>query len=667
MDLRAKTRLPWAGILAILCLCAPAPWARPDDDEIDLTALSLEDLLGVKVTVTSASKKPQDLRKTPAAIYVLSQEEIRRSGVTSVAEALRLVPGMHVVRNNSHSWGIGPRGFNSGFSNKVLVLVDGRAVYDLLQAGVYWDVQDMILEDIDRIEVIRGPGGAIWGANAMNGVINIITKKAQDTQGSLATLEFGTEDHHIWQARQGGAFEGGGYWRVYAKSMRRDSMEFGGVEDLDEWNMRRAGFRADWDENDEGDTFTVQGDVYDGTVHGYNFRATPMGNIPLDLSTRVGGFNVLGRWTREVSDENTIQVQSYFARTEREDPLLGEDNNTFDIEFSQHLSGDDLHDWVWGANYRVSQSNYQNSDQFVLEPDPRTKGIVSFFVQDEMTVVDDTFYVTLGSKFENNSFTDWAVQPTARAAWTPTSTETVWAAVSKAVRTPSTIERDGYIASFGLPGFNPGDPDTLFAYVPGPDFDNEELIAYEIGFRSQVTDDFSVDVAAYYNEYDSLGTEELGADIPIDATSVLAPFVAENKGSGIGKGVEVSAEWIASESWELEGSYTYLDLALDIDDDSTDFFFPSIDNNPPQDIFHLRSHHELSDMWELDWLLFYTSALKGQGIDSAYRGDVRVGWHPDEATEIAFGLRNLLHEGDAESAGGNEIEPEGYVRGTFRF
>lgn len=666
MDVGGTTRTRWAWILAILCLLAPTPAAR-DDEDLDLTELSLEDLLGVKVTVTSASKKPQDLRKTPAAVYVLTQEEIRRSGVNNVAEALRLVPGMHVVRNNSHSWGISPRGFNSGFSNKLLVLVDGRAVYDLLQAGVFWDVQDMVLEDIDRIEVIRGPGGAIWGSNAMNGVINIITKKASDTQGTLATVEFGTEARHIWQARHGGAFEDRGYWRVYAKGFRRDSMEFMGSEDLDEWNQRRAGFRADWDTDDEGDSFTLQGDVYDGTVENFNFRAVPTGIIPLDLSTRVGGMNVLGRWRREVSDENVIELQTYFNRTERDDPLLGETNNTLDIEFTQNLSGTEGHDLIWGVNYRVSQSNYENSDQFVLEPDPRTKGIISFFVQDEMELVDDTFYLTLGSKFENNSFTGWEVQPTVRGAWTPTETETVWAAASRAVRTPSTIERDGYIAAFGVPGANPGDPDTLFAFVPGPEFDSEVLYAYELGFRSQVTERFGIDIAAYYNDYDDLGTEELGADIPIDATSVLAPFVAENNGQGIGKGVEVAAEWIASDSWELEAAYTYIDLALKIDDDSNDIFFADQANAPPQDIYHLRSHHELSERWELDWLLWYTSELQDAGIDSAYRGDVRVGWHPNETTEIAFGLRNLLHDGDAESAGGNEIETEAYLRGTFRF
>jgi iron complex outermembrane receptor protein len=235
------------------------------------------------------------------------------------------------------------------------------------------------------------------------------------------------------------------------------------------------------------------------------------------------------------------------------------------------------------------------------------------------------------------------------------------------VRTPSPIERDGYIAAFGVPAELPGDPDTLFAFVPGPEFDSERVYAYELGYRAQLTDDLAVDIATYYNDFDRLGTEELGADVPIDATTVLAPFVAENKGSGIGRGVEVSAEWIASQDWELEAGYTFTNLLTRIDDSSNDFLFSEVGRAPPKDILHVRSHHELTSEWEADLLVYYTSELRTADIPAAVRTDVRFGWSPSPATEIAFGLRNLGHVGDAETSGGNEIEPEGYIRGSFRF
>lgn len=659
--------------MMVVLVCLASPNAAAQDGLgagfEDLTTLSLEDLMGITVEVTSASKKAQDPFKTPAAVYVLSSEDIRRSGINTLPGLLRLVPGMHAVQADSSTWDISTRGFNSGLSNKLLVLIDGRTVYAPLFGGVFWDVQDTMIEDIDRIEVIRGPGATIWGANAVNGVINIITKRAEDTQGSLIVGYGGNEQEHIVGARHGGTFGEDGYWRAYIRGKENDASRdpFFGHNVGDSWYQRRGGFRADWDSN-VTDQVTVQGDVYAGKLRYLTFATDPVnGDFLVHNTSRSNGGNVLGRWTREVSDDESVQVQAYVDRTERENLFYEEDRNTYDIELTHHLQPDDTHDVVWGGGYRQSKANTSNTYQLSIVPRHRKLFIGNVFVQDEITIIPDQLSLTLGTKLEKNAYTGWEHLPSGRVAYTPDSQNTYWGAVSRAVRTPTPIERDGLIPALGLPGFGftPG-TDLVFTFVPSADFQSESLIAYEAGYRFRDEDSFQADVAVYYHDYDHLATLEDGPIFQADANTWQWSLVDDNKMHGFTRGVEFSADWQADSDWDLHGSWTYMEVGFETDNDSTDPFIESTEDNEPRNIFHLRSHHVVDDQWELDWLLFYVDRLTNQGVPSFWRGDVRVGYQPDEQTDFSFGVQNLFHDGEPESNLSN-VELNYYLKLVRRF
>ncbi len=406
-----------------------------------LKQLSLEQLMNIEVT--SVAKKEQKVGETAAAIFVITQEEIRRSGVTSIPEALRLAPGVTVSRIDGNSWAIGVRGFGSGLSRSVLVLIDGRSVYTPLFAGVYWDVQDTLLEDIDRIEVIRGPGGTIWGANAVNGVINIITKSATETQGLLATAGGGSEEKGFGSLRYGGKIGEDFSYRVHGKGFRRDGQFTPHLSDVDDWQMGQGGFRTDWSLS-ERDKLTFQGDIYKG----YSGLRTQVSSFSAPFSTIVerdtdlSGMNLLGRWNRTLSETSNLALQIYYDRTFRREPTFQEERNTVDFDFQHRFKIAGRQELIWGLGYRFTKGDTESVPTLVISPRNRADNLFSAFLQDEIVLVEDLLRLTVGSKFEHNDYTGFEFQPSGRLLWTPAARHVLWASFSRAVRTPSRVDRD---------------------------------------------------------------------------------------------------------------------------------------------------------------------------------------------------------------------------------
>jgi iron complex outermembrane receptor protein len=664
----------WA-LVALSLACAPlsiAAGARADEGEqapetpkADLTELSLQDLMNIEVT--SASKKAEKLSETAAAVFVITQEDIRRSGVTTIPEALRMVPGVQVARLNASSWAISARGFNDQFAQKLLVLIDGRSVYTPLFSGVYWDLQDTFLDDIDRIEVIRGPGGALWGANAVNGVINIITKRAEDTQGSLLTTGMGTEEKGFAALRHGGLLGESGHYRVYAKWFDRD----GGP---DSWDTTRAGLRADWALGDR-DILTAQGDWYDGDRAGRSTipTLTPPFSETLGMESRVSGGNVLLRWERQLSDDSDLHLQLYYDRTEHGEGS-GIQRDTFDLDFQHRFPLGERHEVLWGLGYRSSADDIPGSATFSVDPGSRHDELLSAFVQDQIALQQDRLQLTVGSKFERNDYTGFEVQPSARLSWRPSGHETAWAAVSRAVRTPSRMEHDGRVnvAALEMPGAGV----TLVSLFANRDMESEDLLAYELGYRTQASDELFLDIAGFYNCYDDLWTLEPGepfVELSPSPPHLVLPSFADNKMSGETYGVELAAQWQATDRWRLDAAYSFLRMDLHLDADSGDTMLSQAEGKSPRHQFSLRSAVDLRENLELDWWLRYVDGLPSLGVGSYVDLDVRLGWQPREDLELSIVGQNLFESGDPQfgpSFVGNtatSVERGVYAKATWHF
>jgi iron complex outermembrane receptor protein len=610
---------------------------KVDAPPADLAHLSLEELMNFEVT--SVSRRTEKLSEAPAAISVITGDELRRSGVTSVPEALRLVPGMEVARLDAHNWAISARGFNDLFANKLLVLMDGRSVYTPLFSGVYWDVQDTLLEDIDRIEVIRGPGATLWGANAVNGVINIITRPAKDTQGLLLLGGGGTEEQGLAGVRYGGQLGDSAYYRVYAKYFNRDDQVLPDGNDAnDRWNMERAGFRIDWDASTENH-FTLQGDLYSGRLNQTYFL--PATNAPAFAETNasklnVSGGNVLGRWSHAFSESSDLKLQVYYDRTVRHGPVLNEDRDTLDLDLQHRFLLGERHDLVWGAGYRASSDEIDNTYAIAFNPDQRTSQLFSLFAQDEITLIHERLRLTLGSKFEHNDFTGFEYQPGGRLSWTPTDRQTIWASVSRAVRSPSRAEDDIRLRQMTpAPG--------VHALLTGDRrFDSEELLAYEAGYRWRPLDSVSLDVAAFYHDYDQLRSLEPGGVVPGPPFTVIA--TAGNGLHGETYGVEFAPGWQVTDWWRLQAAYTFLQMQLHHGAGSGDTTSERDEGRSPHHQFSLRSLLNLPHNVELDSTVRYVDSLPDFQIPGYVVIDVRLAWRPFKDFEVAIVGQNLLDD-----------------------
>jgi iron complex outermembrane receptor protein len=617
----------------------------------------------MNIEVTSVAKKEQKVSETAAAIFVITQEDIRRSGATSIPEALRLAPGVTVSRIDSNSWAIGVRGLASGFSRSLLVLIDGRSVYTPLFAGVYWDVQDTLLEDIDRIEVIRGPGGTIWGANAVNGVINIITKNAAETHGLLITGGGGSEEKGFGSARYGGTIGGNFNYRVYGKGFRRDGQFTPHLSDNDDWHMGRGGFRTDWDFS-EGNNLTVQGDIYRGKS-GIRAQVSSFSapfSMVVEKDTDLSGMNLIGRWSRALSQTSDLALQIYYDRTFRREPAFHERRNTVDFDFHHRFKLTGHQELIWGLGYRYTKDDIESVPTLVVSPEDRADNLFSAFIQDEIMLVEDRLRLTLGSKFEHNGYTGFEFQPSARISWTPARGHSLWAAVSRAVRTPSRVDRD--IAASTAP--DPALP--IFGRLLGnKDFTSETVLAYELGYRVQPTERLFVDLAAFYNRYDDLFSVETGTPF-LEPGRLIIPFEFDNKLKAQIYGFELAADWRWLDWWRWRFSYSHLHINLERKPGGNDTLTvrPS-EGGSPQNQVAVTSYVNLPRNFELDGIFRYVDSLPGQGVGRYFNLDLRLAWHASKNIELALVGQNLVEGHHAEWSGGTEIQRGVYTKVTWRW
>jgi iron complex outermembrane recepter protein len=573
-----------------------------------LKRLSLEELLNVDVT--SVSRRAEPLFTTPSAIQVISQEEIRRSGATSIPEALRLAPNLQVAQVDSRQWAISARGFNNGLANKLLVRIDGRTVYTPLFAGVFWDAQDMMLEDLDRIEVVSGPGGTLWGANAVNGVINITSKSARDTQGTLLTAGGGTFLEDFAAARYGTKLSEDVFVRVYGKYFDRgDTLLPSGADATNAWRMGQGGFRLDWLPA-SGDSLTFQGDGYGGAIE-----------QPQPGDTTIDGQNVIGRWTHAMGENSECAVQLYWDRTWRRAPTFSEELNTYDLDFQHRFPWGQRQILVWGGGYRLMADRVGNSAALAFIPPDRNLQLFSGFLQDEIALIPDRLKFTIGSKLEHNDYSGFEVQPSARLAWTPDERQTAWGAVSRAVRSPSRVDRDLFV---------PAAPP--FVIAGGSDFDSEKLIAYELGYRIRPWEPLMLSLAGFYNDYDQIRS--------LDTNT----FVLANGNRAQEWGLELSGQFQATSWWRLRGGYTFLDKDVEVKPGAQDLNRGRAEGNDPQNQFSLQSMFDLPWNLTLDFNLRYVDSLPMPPVPSYFTFDVRVAWQPVRNLEISIVGQNLWDE-----------------------
>jgi iron complex outermembrane receptor protein len=616
----------------------------------NLKQLSLEQLGDVEVT--TVSKQPQQLQQTPAAIFVITQEDIRRSGATSLPEVLRLAPGVEVARIDADHWSVAIRGFAGQFSKSLLVLIDGRSVYTPLFDGVYWDVQNVMLEDIERIEVIRGPGGTIWGANAVNGVINIITKSAKSTQGGLIALGGGSVDQGTASVRYGGSAGQDFDYRVYGTGSIRGPEYHSDADPFDDFRMGQMGFRTDW-RADSKNTLTVQGDIYNA-LSGESFNLatySPPAEIVAEDRANASGGNLLARWQHTTGDGSDIQIQTYFDRTSRQDLELGETRDTFDVDFVQHVRIHRDQELTWGLGARVSPSNYiQVSPGVNFLPNKQTDSIYSGFVQYELPIVRDKLTLTAGTKLEHNNFSGFDYQPSIRLIWALTEHHSFWTAVTRAVRTPSRIDDD---VQFNIFVENTPTAPVYFEILGNPNQKSEQLIGYEAGYRTQVGRSLYLDFTGFYNSYRDLqnyGPLALAesATPPPLRLLIVVPYANGIQGNTVGG--EVAPNWKVTSWWQVRGSYSFLHMGLEDKSGYTDVggLLASYQGSSPRDVVGFQSLFNLPKHFELDETFRHSSALPAQtGLPGQYvkaysTADVRLGWHAGEGLDFSVVGQNLL-------------------------
>jgi iron complex outermembrane receptor protein len=663
---------------ALLALPAPARAAAGED----FTSLSLEELMNVEVT--TASKRPETLRHTAAAAFVITQEDIRRSGVTSIPELLRMVPGIEVARVNSGTYAISARGFNGVYANKLLVLMDGRSVYTPLFSGVQWDLQDTLLEDVERIEVIRGPGGTLWGANAFNGVINIITKSAAETLGALVTGRVGNRESGAG-ARVGAKIGDATSVRVFGKYDHYEAnRSAGGGDANDRFDFGRAGFRLDSDLA-PGTRALLEGSVGQGTKGEIFQRLAPVPPFRATLqpsNTDVNAAHVLGRLTMATATSGEWQLQGYVDWTDRDMTIIAERRITADVELQHRSKPFEAHELVWGGGYRVTRDITEGTFDISLVPSNMTEQLGNLFLQDEITLLPGTLRLTLGSKLEYNDYTGTDLQPNARLLWTPDPHHAVWGAISRAVRTPSRAERDLNFAYTALTP--PAVPiPTLVTVFGNRSLSAEKVTAFEAGYRWQPVQSFNVDLATFYNIYDDLITVERGAP-RLAGGALLLPAVFDNRAHGTGYGAEVGAGWQPLSWVGLRAAYTFLDLNLKLRPGSVDTTTFAYEHSSPRHQIYARGSVNLTDTVSVDLVGRYVDRLALSTANSAlltigdvgsyWAFDVRLAWQPVEHIVLELVGQNLNQGRHVEfrdfgptRAATAEIERSVFARATFRY
>jgi iron complex outermembrane receptor protein len=618
----------------------PVGAQQPDSAAQALKALSIEQLMNLQVT--SVSGRPERLAQAASAIQVITREDIRRSGASSLPEALRLASNLQVAQVDSRQWAISARGFNSTTANKLLVLIDGRTVYTPLFSGVFWDVQHVTLEDVDRIEVISGPGATLWGANAVNGVINVITKDAGGTPGLFVSGGGGTELRGAGAARYGGTLGSSAHYRVYGTGFTRDPTALpSGQAATDDWHLAQGGARLDWHVS-TASRVTLQGDLYDGRIG----QATAADII-------VSGGNVMAKWSRTISATSNLAAQLYYDRTHRNIPgTFGEDLDVYDLDVRHRARLGIRHEVAWGVGYRLINDRVANTAALAFLPAHVARQWFTGFVQDEIAIAPNRLHVTLGSKLEHNDYSGFEIQPSARIDWTTGPSGTLWAALSRAVRTPSRIDRELF-ARVSPTSFLAG----------GPDFHSEEELAYELGYRHQ-QGSLALSVATFYSRYHGLRSLDQ-ANPPAADTIVIA-----NGQDGEAYGAEVAADYRPTGRWRLRSGYTELRIHVWPNPGSTDTTRGATENHTPDRQFFLRSSLDLPAGLRFDTGLRSIGAIANQQVPAYTELSTKLTWKALSHLELSVVGQNLLHRRHAEfgaPAARREIERGVYGRVEWRF
>lgn len=669
--MKYKSRLGLYGLIFLIIwgIGLFAGLANAADSADSYLDLELEDLL--QLEVTSVSKKKQPLSEAAAAVFVITQEDIRRTGATSIPEALRLAPGLQVAQIDSSKWAVSSRGFNGQFANKLLVLVDGRSIYTPSFSGVYWDIQDTLLEDISRIEVIRGPGATLWGANAVNGVINIITKHASETQGGLFIAGGGNEQRGFSSLRYGAKLGESIYGRAYLKYNNRDSSYAPslGRSAGDDWQSLHTGFRVDGVLN-ATDQWTLQGNYYQ-TDENQTIKflfvnpADPVNTAPYTKnnfadSFKASGWHLLGRWEHQLADSSTATFQFYYDHSERDEEILGQSIDSVDFDFQHQLKRMGRHDIIWGLGYRRNRDQFYNSFAVSMLPEQKITNLYSVFVQDEIELKPDRLYLTLGSKFEHNSYTGLEIQPSARLRWLLSEGHTLWASVSRAVRTPSRLHDSSSIVSRIIPF----EPSPLIINLNGSDqFESEQLTAVELGYRIQPAEHLSLDLAVFHNRYNSLATFEL---------SNLTTIVIDNNRKATSYGLELAVNWRVRDWWRLQANYSYLKTTEETNPDINDVLSSgTVEGTTPRYQMSVRSTMDLNRTLSFDMWVRYVDELTATSfanppIIPAYTSfNARLAWRPRSDVELSLVGLNLFDSKHMEFAGENIITLTEVERSIF--
>ena len=626
--------------------------------------MNLQELMNQDVT--SVSRQPQPYGQAPAAIDVITSDEIERSGASSIPEALRLADNLDVAQKNSHDWAISARGFNTDLADKLLVMMDGRTVYTPLFGGVYWDQQDYLLADIDRIEVISGPGGTLWGANAVNGVINIVSKDAKDTQGLYVEGGGGSELQDFGGVRYGGVLASNIYYRVYGKYFDRNDEVFTNGDDAsDSWRMGQTGFRMD-DEASADNHLTAQGDFYLGDE-----------NVPTGGDGRTAGGNVLGRWSHTFSDDSDMSLQMYYDQTHLTVPVpatptvdepagvLTDDLDTYDLDFQHRFHLGEYNNITWGLGYRFTHEEDKAAPALFFAPSTLDQNLYSGFVQDEIELIKNVFF-TAGSKIEHNDYTGFEWEPSARLQWNITSNQMVWGAISRAVSTPTRVDVDERAPiAFPLSAFF--GPTLL---TGNPNFESETLIAYELGYRAQLGQKVSTSLSAYFNDYNHIRSAFNNPPSPPALVGTF-PIMYENNLKGETWGFELSADYQVLDWWRLHGGYNFLQENIYVRRGSQDINNGFNETADPENQVFLRSSMDLPYNTQLDldgrWIdqLTVNTGSALATVPSYFELDARLAWQPNKHWEFSIVGQNLLHDRHVEYISPNPAPEEEIARSVY--
>jgi iron complex outermembrane recepter protein len=662
---RRWTILPDVFALMLLATVSAQTQVSPPPALADHT---LEDLLNTEVT--SVSRKEQRLVRTAAAVYVIGQEDIRRSGAANIPDLLRMAPGVDVAQIDANAWAITIRGFNERYANKVLVLVDGRTVYTPTHSNVYWDQVDVPLEDIDRIEITRGPGGTVWGANAVNGVINIITKAANATQGAAATASGGSQEMAAGFARYGGKIGLNGAYRLFGDYANRGSLTAsdGRSAAADGWHMAHGGFRSDWSLS-PADSMTVQGDFIQ-TGEGQTINVVFSDQLPLQKTFNdaidVGSGNLLTRWRHTLANGSDTSLQVYFDRYSRHDEGVHEALNTLDFDFQHHLSLGIRHDIVWGAGYRLTADNHTNGYGKAYAPLARTNNLFSTFIQDEIALTGSLSF-TLGSKFEHNAYTGFAYEPSLKFLWQPTRRQAIWLSAARAIVQTSREQANLIVDMYTFPAR--GGTFGVAELQGNPRSLPEHMYDFEAGYRVQVNNRFSFDIATFSSFYHNLANiiprDPLFMQDP-GPPHLVIPYVFEYVARAHTYGAELAGTWTVNRRWRISPGLGA--ILLSTSNNRGGNVIPEDANSTPQLQAQVRSSLDLTKTIDWDIAISHVGRLRdgGDGAVPAYnRLDMRLAWRRGEFTEFSVVGQNLLTPLHAEFHNAYEVRRTLIERSIF--